>query len=314
MKITLSPTIKLNQYTYKKNEKVLSFRNASNVSLEGLNSISNYNIPFCARAVYEFDYDGNWKKFGSAIQASSEETKSTVYRCLRKKSYLTNGKAYEYADLVEDENGKLKYDVVQKILSNFRHEVESPIYAIDLDGNVQKFANAKEIKEKLQIYKSDVYNCMNGKANIAKGHVFAKAFDVELRNKQGKLIRDKNNQPIVDIDMLNKLRENLINVWKNFPCVAIDANGDITQYKNQEDVANALNCDLKKVRRAIQCRQRLEWQTLVLPLRDVVLLDEAGDVIYDEDNNWLLDYDKIEHFRKEAFENSKKPPKSKIKV
>ena len=36
-------------------------------------------------------------------------------------------------------------------------------------------------------------------------------------------------------------------------------------------------------------------------LADVVLIDEFGDVVFDENNDFAIDYDKVEHFRRTTF-------------
>lgn len=294
MKITFNPTYKLNIPTKQNNiDTPNPQRNSNMKNLHGLECLSNYNVSFGINAVYAIDYDGSFERYNSQIEAGKKYGKFTVQRSLDGKIYASGSKVFVLADEIENSEGEINTSVINKTLLNFRYANNQPVYSIDFNGNIQRYNSPNEAAEKTGISQSGVSLILSEEQETLKGYTFLKAFDVELRDKNGKLLLDENGKPLVNMKKLIKAREKNLKATKNFSIVSIDKNGNIKRYKNSKEIVDELGCTFHNVHSALSFDNVVRDNYIFMRLSDVVKVDEFGDVVYDENNDYQLDYDKI---------------------
>lgn len=305
MKIESHQIYKINNQIRQNN---LSIKNTSIHSqteqMNGLNCISNYNIPFCSRgSVYAINYDGSYEKMKNAAEAGKKYSGNAVYVCLDGKTYTSDDKVFIYADEIENKEGEVDSKAIQKALLNFKYANNQPIYSIDFNGNIQRFSCAKDAYKNLNISKNMVDQILAGILETIKGHTFIRAFDVEMRDENGKLLLDENMNPIVDMRKINKAREKNLQTQRDYPVIRVSETGEIKRYRNLKEVANDMDCAYQNVAKALSATRIIENKYILLRLSDFVLIDKFGDVVFDEDNNFAIDTDKVKNATKIAFES-----------
>lgn len=301
MKITFNPIVKNNQNYFKPQKtKISQWQDKAN--LNGLDCVMNYNLSFGKRAVYVVNYDGSYQKFDSAKTIKRKFNTTNVDSVLNGKNIASGDKIFVYADELEQKNGEVNPQVINKVILGFRDANSQPIYSIDYFGNIQKFDNISDVAIELGISKSQVSLVLSGRRPTAGEYIFVKAFDVELRDRNGKILKDENNNPIVDVDLINKLREKFIYKDREYPILRVDRKGNVKHYKNLQEAALDMNCKKINIEQSLRNGKTTCKDYTFVRMSDVVQIDEFGDVVFDEDNNPVVDYVKVEEVRKSVFE------------
>lgn len=303
MKITFNPTIK----NYQTNYKPLKSNSApmkSYANINGLNCLANYDLTFCSRtprAIYAIDYDGNYEKIES-ISKVENAVSGAIGAVLDGRCAVFDNRTYIYADCAESSDGKIDSNAIYKAILRFQNAQNQPLYAIDFNGNLQRFNNRKEASTAFNIPLNNINQVLNHTIETTNGYVFIRAFDVEMRDKNGKLLKDENNKPILDMETINKLREGFLYAGRGFAVVSIDKKGNIIQYQNLKEAAKKTANKRENIAQALSSGKITQGKYAFARLADVVLIDEFGDVVFDENNDFVIDYDKVEEFRQMAFE------------
>ena len=302
MKITFNPTIK-NHKTYFKPTSLNTLKPENNQNLDGLNCVVNYNLAFCSRkrAVYAINYDGSYERFDSIAQAAKGESYEAIKQVLSGRNNSGNNRVYIYADEVEKDNIAIMPDVINNALLNFRNADNQPIYAIDFQGNMQRFDSVANAVEVLRIDKDMISKVLRHTKKTSRGYVFIRAFDVELRDKNGKLLKGEDNKTIVDMKKINELRARFLDKGKDFPIVSIDKNGNVEQYQDITQAIKHFETKRINIQQSIMSNRIFQTNYVFTRLADVVQIDEFGDVVFDENNDFVIDYDKVEKLRQMAF-------------
>lgn len=291
MKITFNPTIKNYQTCFKTQKHSNAF-----------NRVANYNLNFGKRAIYVIDYEGNYEKFESAQQAKEKYNMSNISHILTGKISTSKNKTLIYADEMELKNGEINLKAINKALLAFRDASKQPVYVIDFYGNIQKFENIASASKLLNIEQGAISSVLTQNIGVVRGCIFAKAFDIEKRDKNGKLLKNEDGSPVVDFKKINKLREDFLYVGKYFPIVSIDKDGNIEQFKDTIQASLKTNNNATNIRKSLQYGIITQEKYTYARLADVVQVDEFGDVVFDENNDFAIDYDKVEQLRQMAFE------------
>lgn len=304
MKISVNPIyqipIKQNHVNCSKNITI----SPKEQKLNALECISNYNIPFCSHgAVYAINYDGNYEKIKNAAEAGKKYSGNAVYACLNGQTYASSDKVFIYADEIENEDGEVNSTAIQKALLNFKYANNQPIYSIDFDGNLERFASPKDAYGKVAVSNSRINQILEDTLETSKGYTFVRAFDVELRDENGKLLFDEDMKPLVDMKKINKAREKIICTERDFPVIMVSADGETKPYKNLKDVANDIGTAYQNVAKALSSTRTIQNKYILLRLSDVVKVDESGDVEFDENNNFKTDFNKINRYIKLYLNN-----------
>ena len=302
MKITFNPVIRKQQANFN-SSKTNVLRNQKQVALNGLDCLANYNLSFGTRklkAVYAIDYDGSYEKFEKAKDAVKKYG-SSVRQILTGYCSTTNGKRFIYADEIETLDGEITSNAIFKVLAGFQDAQNQAIYAIDYFGNIQRFDNRTILGETLHISKGEINRILNQHQDTASGYTFVSAFDVELRDKNGKLLKDENNNPVVDIEIINRLRERFLYTGKEFPVARIDIDGNVERFLNINEAAQKTNSKRVNIDQSILKQSITQERYTYVRLSDVVMLDQFEDVVFDENNDFAIDYNEVELHRKKVF-------------
>ena len=304
MKVSFNPAIKYNYFKKGSPTAKREILSSQKMPMIGaLDCLYNYNVPFCARPIYAISYEGDYEKFSSAAAAAKKYNGNGVYEVLSgKRCSSSANKTYAYAEQIELPNGEVNFNAINKALLAFRDASNQPIYSIDYEGNIQRFDTPVAASKTLNVNPTYIYRVLSEETETASGYIFVKAFDVELRNKEGKLLKDENGNPAVDMDVLNKLRERFLYMGKRFPIIRIDKNGSIKRYKSINEAIIDLNTKRMNIKQSLLNSRVTQGKYTFAKLSDVVEFDEFGDVLFDENNDYKIDYDKIEKIRKIVFE------------
>lgn len=270
------------------------------VSLNGLNCIASYNLAFGKRAVYAIKYDGSYQKFESVKDACNAFGISNINNTLNGITSASNGAVFAYADTLEEKDGTINPQALKKLLSGFEVASNQPIYMIDIHGTIHRFDKPTQAIEELHISQSQISELLNKNKGTVKGYVAIRAFDVDLRNESGALLKDKNGQQMIDRKKINKLRENFLYA-KNFPIAKIDSKGNIKQYANTEKAALDTNRKKRDIYSSLNTGRIISESFFFVRLSDIVARDANKDVVFDENNNFVIDDNKIQEFVKSRF-------------
>lgn len=298
MKILNNPICQINSQIKQDNINIQNTKNHQLAeNLNGLNCISNYNIPFCSgEAVYAINYDGSYERLNSAAEAGTKYSGNAVYACLSGKTYASDGRVFIYANEIENENREINLTAIQKALLNFKYANNQPIYSIDFNGNIERFDSPKDAYGKVDVSNSRINQILENTLETSKGYTFVRAFDVELRDENGKLLFDEDMKPLVDMKKINKAREKILHTQRDFPVIMVSADGETKTYKNLKDVADNIGYTYQNVAKALSSTRTIQNKYILLQLSDVVKVDESGDVEFDENNNFKLDFSVIDKY------------------
>lgn len=295
MKILSNPIYRLNNQIKQNSINVTNKQSSlKEHNLNALECMSNYNIPFCSHdGIYVFDYDGSYERLETAADAVRKYNAKNVYHCASSERYIANNKVFVYADEIESVYGRFIPGTIQKVLLNFKYAKNQPFYSVDIDGNIQRFDCASSAAEALEIQTPKIYRIAAGTPKTAKGYVFLKAFDIERRDKHGKILLDENGKPLVDMKKINKARESFLHVRQNYPIISVSKDGTIKPYKNVKEFMSDTECSYQVAINAIGIEKIIQDKYILLRMEDFVEIDRFGDVLYDENNDFKLNLDKI---------------------
>lgn len=305
MKILSNPIYRLNNQI--KSNSINTTNKQSSLKEHNLNALecmSNYNIPFCSHGlVYAINYDGSCEKFENAMQAANKYKNYNVYRCLRGETYVSCGKVFVYADKNKNITDEVAPEIVKRALLNFGYANNQPIYSIDVDGNLKRYESARAASNELSMPKSEINAILSDNLATIWKYTFVKALDVETRDEKGKLLFDENNNPTIDVRAINKAREKFLQMQKNALMIRVSKDGEIKRYKNLKEVMADMGCSYTVARNALFETKIIQEKYILLRLEKFVKTDENGDVVYDENNDFQLDYDEIAKAKKMYFDS-----------
>ncbi len=152
----------------------------------------------------------------------------------------------------------------------------SPIYAIDKQGNYQKFSTQKEAAEKLNLLSSDISNVITGIRKTVSSYTFVRAEEVETKDENGNVTVD---QEKIKRKLANAERE----MGKKKSVYAIDEQGNYQKFTSITDAEEALNIQRNRISAVISDKNKsrsADGYTFVRA-EDVETEDNSGNVTVD---------------------------------
>ena len=294
MKINFNPVIRNNSECYIKINKNYQPKMHSNANLNGIGCLANYNLPFCSRKIYSIDYDGNCETFSNIASAANKYDLGhcVVSRVLEGKQYVANGKTFVYADQVET-GGEINPEKLMATLLVFRDVYNQPIYSIDSSGNVIKYENITDASQKTGMSRPFISQSLTGTRGINKDCIFRRAFDIEKRDADCKLLKDEEWNPIIDTAVINKIRKEFLYKKHDFPVIRIDKNGNTKIYSCSQAAADDIGCERYLIRQSIVNEAMTQGKYAFARLSEMVLFDEKNNDVFDENNNFAIDLNKV---------------------
>ena len=155
--------------------------------------------------------------------------------------------------------------------------------------------------EKTGISRTLISQILTGIRGASRNYTFIKAFDVEKRDENYRILNGKNGNPIIDMEAINKAKEGFLYKKHSFPVIRVDKNGEIKIYSCIQDAADDMNHPKKLIQQSITNQSITQGNYTFARLSSVVQLDENNNVVYDEKNNYVIDLAKVEALRKATF-------------
>ncbi len=149
---------------------------------------------FESRAIYTISKDGKCTRYSNQKAASDALgiPLKNISRCINKTIKETYGYSFLYANEVEIENDDNKPALDEDLINEkVRYLNRNVVYAIDKEGNYQRFEDRLQAQEALGINKASIADCLNGKYKTSHGYVFAFPWEVEIRLEDGSFVVDE---------------------------------------------------------------------------------------------------------------------------
>ena len=173
---------------------------------------------------------------------------------------------------------------------------EKAIYAIDLNGNLQKFNSALDAAQVLGLSYQTISSALKNKKQAGQKYIFLKAQDIEKRDKNGELIRNKDGKIALEQRKIKKAKETFLYSKTNYPIIEITPNGKVTIYQDIKEASLKTNISPSNICCAVS-RGGCCNGSLYMRLSDFVLKDKNGNVIYRNNGEYKLDEEKIELYK-----------------
>ena len=229
---------------------------------------------------------------------------SNISKCLKGEQSTAYGYGYLYADEVEkvDENGEItvnkskirkKQKQIKEAISN--HPIIRPFYAVDKEGNYQKFERNKDASQTLGIFHSAITNCLAGERDTANGYAFVFADEVEEIDEDGSII--------VNIDIPDEIYDQRTPI----PVYSIDKNGKKKRFDSIGEAATKLNVSrrnidncLKGERSTVRGYAFLRADDVEIKMGEEIVLDSLkfADKFQQVIKNALYVVDKDGHYKR----------------
>ena len=304
MKIYFNPiTTPLYHQTYQqKTVKSNITKSQNKTTANSLECLANQNIAFCSTSIYMINYDGSYEKFDtvSAAAKKSKINSKSIYSVLNGKADSVKQKTCMFSQDVEDDEGEPLPGIIKLAINSFSDNKKMPIYAINHKGEYIRFDNHKEASKELGIVYSSIASILDNQKSIAKGWTFISAFEIEKRNKHGKILQDQNGFPVIDKEKIKKAKEKFLESPNNSPIIAIDKNLNTRIFENLNAAHKELDITPSQIYQAIYEKHSLKGYAFE-KLNEVVERNKNGEILYDANNNYLLDEEKIKKIAHKSF-------------
>jgi len=285
----ISPVTRYNDFyscsvRLKENQKIKSAFYVSNTSKE---------ISFGSKEVYVLDYYGNAQKFNSVKDAANffNCTVGEIGRRIKNDYGLMHGFVVAYADNVETKDKTLDKEKIRQLMFNYTLGEKAPIYDISPLGELTRYENSKEAREKLGLKSKlhlDAYQRY-------QGHLFVRANYLDLRDDDGKIIFNSSGKPAVDTKKLNKiLYEERVPAVKK-AVYLIDKNGNATRFNDLKELSDKMGFSFAYINNYMRGLLPSNVHGYdILRASDIEYYDSNGSLLVDDLGNPILNQEKIE--------------------
>ncbi len=266
-----------------------------------INCNANNYLNFCKNPIYAINVKegaGSLRKFDSIASASKELRipNTSISSVLSGKNYVTADYSFFYAN---DFNFALSNEDIQRrilnsVQANLENAYSQPIYAIDLQGNYRRFNNPKETALYFDIEHGEISRFLKADTRnpICKNHVLVKASSVENRNQQG--------VPILSVKALNQAR-NMFLKATSCPIVAISESKNVEILRSQKAVMEKFKISSSRLSTVLSEGPKASKGRVFVKLDDVVVRNKKNELVFDNDNNFVLDEKKIHEYWLHGF-------------
>ncbi len=269
-----------------------------------------------ARSVCLIFEDGSIEKLNSYQSAADRlgVCADVMYNYLRTNSKAKlNGAICVYSDIIEKKNddGSIDYDddaieqlkIRAKIqrtsnpkTDKINAKYKKQIYMVSLDGSIKKFATRAEASRETNISTGGISNILNPEhphTATRERKTFVSVYDASIKDKNGNLILDENKEPILDEKVIFELRKML----SRLPIpqiVSIDKDCNVKIFQSRAEVVEKENVCPSTLDWSIICMARKIGDKTYAKLSDVIIKDDNGFAVFDENGDYVLDKAKIE--------------------
>ena len=261
----------------------------------------NNNLTFGKTSIYAVNVNGGQeavRKFESIAQASREldVSKRSISAVLDGANHVTSNYFFYYADDLE--RGQSQKEINRKLINSVPSQLDNaysqPIYALCLNGEYRRFNSPKEASQELDVPYSKISRSLRQgeKGAICNNFTFVKASNVERR--------DVNGVPILSVKELNQQRERFLKA-ATCPIVVITESMEIEIFPSQKEVEDKFNIMSSNLSHAINHGPKAYKGRVYVRLEDVVARNKKKELIFDENNDFVLDELKIKQVYFQGF-------------
>lgn len=259
------------------------------------------------REVYVISYDGKYKKFRELIDVANEYgiKPKNLSACLNGKSFLAENYVVIHASNIEieDKDGQKIPDSekIKKALQNFAFANSQPVYSLNYSG-VQRHENATSASMDCEVYYANLQNAIKNKDGFLSDYLFVKAFHIEARDENGKLIAYANNEPKIDNSILSQYMDKYLS--KTNAVVMINQDGTYQIFNSPKDVEDKIGIRKQNIAKCTGGFVNTVQGHKFVRLREVVSRNSSGLPILNPQGGITISKDKIEEYRKISFKNN----------
>ena len=221
---------------------------------------------FRQRDIYAVDEHMNYQKFSSQKSASEQLDFdiSTLKKLLSGESNSAQKYAFIRALDIEKsaDDGEIVLDKAK--LEELRNKFKKAIYAVDSNGNYQRFESRKEASETLGLDDSSITHCLNGKVRTVGNYTFVRAIDVEKINEDGSI------SIVIDNNLFKKTLSKAL--------YAIAKDGSYTRFSSRKEAADTLKLDPPSITHCLNGRGKTVGGYIFVRASDVETIDENGNI------------------------------------
>ncbi|MBE7705296.1 MAG: hypothetical protein E7Z90_05745 [Cyanobacteria bacterium SIG29] len=151
---------------------------------------------------------------------------------------------------------------------------QTAIYAVDEEGNYQKFDGRRDAERKLQIHGSSISQCLNGKRNTAGGYMFVLASEIERTTPTGKVKVDKKKLD----EKINSIKEKSLEDKSKKPIYAIDKDGNYKKYSSIKEAAKDIGASDSNISKCLKGSQHTAQDFGFLYAEDIERIGSNGEI------------------------------------
>ena len=269
---------------------------------------ANKYLNFCKNPIYALNVKGGdnaLREFDSIADASEELgiPRTSISGVLSGKNYVTSDYSFFYVRDFDRNMSKeqIQGRLINSIQSVLENAYSQPIYAIDLQGRYRRFNNPKEAAAYFNISHGEMSRFLKAdtKNPICKKHVLVKASSVEKRNPQG--------VSILSVKAINQARDKFLKAT-TCPIVAISQSRKVEILESQKAVVEKYNISATRLSTVLNDGPKASKGYVFVRLDDVVARGRGKELLFDEENNFILDDTKIQQcYAKGFFSRLMKP-------
>lgn len=263
---------------------------------EKINSIKEKSLEDkTKKAVYTIDKDGNYQKYSSIMDAAKATgaSDSNINKCLKGTQHTARDFGFLYAEDVEriGSNGEIKISKVkinqkqkEVITALSTKPVIRPFYAINKNGEYQKFERNADATKELGVHHSKITLCLNGKRDTSGGFAFVYADEVESFDENGNLTLNFN----VDNEKFDQRTP--------IPVYAINRNGRIKKFNSIGEAATKLSLPNRNIKSCILGERETVLGYSFISADEVETVDKNGEI--------KIDYTKFKEKFQQVIKNA----------
>ena len=244
---------------------------------------------------YILRYDGTYEKYPT-MSAILEALDGDVTRASVRNSIYQNKKAigercfFEASSLeTQNEDGVWEVDKqkVKKALEKFSGGSNQPLYLIDIDGTYKRYSSRNECIKQENVQRSEFVSYLNGSRSTFRSGACVEAFDFELRDENGVLLKNLDGTPKINTEMLRKIIQETIENSRHI--VSVHKSGKVEIFPTAKRASDELlNLALRTPRSARDVHS-IKGEYAFLHLSQAIKRDENGNFVFDEFNKYVLD-------------------------
>lgn len=244
---------------------------------------------------YILRYDGTYEKYPT-MSAILKALDGDVTRASVRNSIYQNKKAigercfFEASSLeTQNEDGVWEVDrqKIKKALEKFSGGSNQPLYLIDIDGTYKRYSSRNECIKQENVQRSEFVSYLNGSRSTFRSGACVEAFDFELRDENGVLLKNPDGTPKINIEMLRKIIQETIKNSRHI--VSVSKAGEIEVFPTAKKASDDLRFSKNVTAECADKHYKINGSRAFLHLSEAIKQDENGNFVFDEFNKYVLD-------------------------